>query len=71
MAADEKYPFPNRHNLTIANQMQLSPKEKMVYQFFTPFLKSRWYLSHFNNKDDLHRFCNFDYGLRKRGHINV
>ena len=71
LAADEKYPFQNRDNLTTPIPMQLSQKKKTFSQFFAPFLKSRINFESFDKNDDLHRFCNFDYGLRKRGHINV
>ena len=60
LAADEKYPVLNRDNLTIPIQMQLSQKHKTFCQFFTAFLKSRWNFEHFDKKDDVHRFCNFE-----------
>ena len=41
LAADEKYPVPNRDNLTIAIQMELSEKQKTFSQFFAAFLKCR------------------------------
>ena len=59
-AADDKYPVLNRANLTIRIQMQLSRKHKTFCQFFTAFLKSRWNFEHFDKKDDVHRFCNFE-----------
>ena len=71
LAADEKRSFQNRENLTIPIQTQLSQKQKTFSIFFTPFLKSRWNFEHFDKKDDLHRFCNFDYRLQERGHMNV
>ena len=60
MAGDEKYTLVNRDNLTLPIQMQLSQKQKTFCQFFTPFLKSRWNFEHFDKKDDVHRFCNFE-----------
>ena len=57
---DERYPVLNRDNLTIPIQMQLSQKHKTFCQFFTAFLKSRWNFEHFDKKDDVHRFCNFE-----------
>ena len=60
LATDEKYPVLNRDNLTIPIQMQLSQKHKTFCQFFTAFLKSRWNFEHFDKKDDVHRFCNFE-----------
>ena len=37
--------------------MQLSQKQKTFSQFFAGFLKSRLNFEHFEEKDDLHRFC--------------
>ena len=71
LAADEKYPLLKRDNLMTPIQMHLSQKQKTFSQFYAPFLKTRLNFEHFDKNDDLHRFCNFDYGLRKRGHINV
>ena len=71
LAADEKYPLLKRDNLMTPIQMHLSQKQKTFSQFSAPFLKTRLNFEHFDKNDDLHRFCNFDYGLRKRGHINV
>ena len=59
LAADEKCPVLNRHNLTIPIQMELSEKHKTFCQFFTAFMKSRWNFEYFEKKDDAHRFCNF------------
>ena len=42
LPTDEKYPVLNRDNLTIPIHIQLSLKEKILCQFFTAFLKSRW-----------------------------
>ena len=39
MAADEKYPVLNRHNLTIPIQMQFTQKEKSFSKFFAAFFK--------------------------------
>ena len=39
LAADDKYPFLRRDNLTKQIQMQLSQKEKKFSEFFSPFLK--------------------------------
>ena len=60
LPADEEYPVLNRDNLTIPIHMQLSQKQKTFSEFFSAFLKSRWNFEHFNKKDDLHRFCNFE-----------
>ena len=40
LATDEKYPVPNRENLTIPIQMQLSQKQKPFCKAFAAFLKS-------------------------------
>ena len=37
LAADEKYPAPNKDNLTIPNQMQLSQKKKFFFNFWVDF----------------------------------
>ena len=41
LAADEKYPVPNRDILTIPIQMEFSEKQKTFSQVFAAFLKSR------------------------------
>ena len=56
LAADEKYPVLNRDNLTIPNQMQLSEKQKKIYQFLAVFLKYILNFKYFEKKDDPHRF---------------
>ena len=60
LPADEEYPVLNRDNLTIPIHMQLSQKQKTFSEFFSAFLKSRSNFEHFDKKDDLHRFCNFE-----------
>ena len=60
LPADEEYPVLNRDNLTIPIQKQLSQKQKTFSEFFSAFLKSRSNFEHFDKKDDLHRFCNFE-----------
>ena len=55
-AVDEKYPVPNRDNLTIPIQMQLSKQQKTFPQLFPAFWKSRLNFKHFEQKDDPHRF---------------
>ena len=40
LAADETYPVPNRDNLKIPIQMQLSRKRKTFSRFYATFLKS-------------------------------
>ena len=57
LAADKKYPFVRRDNLTIPIQMQLSQKYKTFSTFFSAFSKSRSNFEHFDQKDDPHRFC--------------
>ena len=60
LVADEKYRVFNRHNLTTKIQMQWFEKHKTFCEFFTAFLKYRWNLEQFGEKDDAHRFCNFE-----------
>ena len=50
LAADEKYPVPNRDNLTIPIQMQLSRKKKTFFLFYPAFLKSSWNSEHLERK---------------------
>ena len=57
LSADDKYPNLNRGNLKVPIEMQLSQKQKTFSQFFAGFLKSRLNFEHFEEKDDLHRFC--------------
>ena len=57
LAADEKYPFLNRDNLTIPIQMQLSQKQKKFSQIPATFLKSKLNLEYFRKKDDRYSFC--------------
>ena len=54
--ADENFPVPNRDNLTIPTQMQLS-QTKSFSQLLASFLKSRFNFEHFGTKDDPHSFC--------------
>ena len=60
LAADEKYPVLNRDNLTIPIQMELSQKQKIFLKFLLYFWNLGWNLQHFDKRDDLHRFCNFE-----------
>ena len=55
MAANDKYPVLNRHNLTRPIQMQLSQKLKNFSEFFGSFLKSTLNMEPFKKKDDPHR----------------
>ena len=52
-----KYYLFNRHNLTQPIQMQLSRKQKTVFEFFCGFFKSRLNFEHFQKKDDPHCWC--------------
>ena len=67
LAADEKYPVLNRDNLVIPIQKQLSQKQKNFFHLF----ETNWNFKHFFKKwpSWLLRFRNF--GLQKRGKINV
>ena len=57
MAADEKYPVPNRDNLSIPIEMQLCQKQKTFSEFLAAFLKSILNFKHFGKEDDPHSFC--------------
>ena len=57
MAADEKYPVPNRYNLSIPIEMQLCQKQKTFFEFLAAFLKSILNFQHFGKEDDPHSFC--------------
>ena len=54
--ADENFPVPNRDNLTIPIQTQLS-QTKNLSQFLDSFSKSRFNFEHFGTKDDPDSFC--------------
>ena len=57
---DEKYPVPNRDNLTIPIQMQLSQKQKTISDLFAKFSKSRLNFKHFESKGYPYRFSIFE-----------
>ena len=50
LSADEKYPLPNRDNLTIPIQIQFSQKQKNFSEFLSVFLKSRLNFEYFEKK---------------------
>ena len=56
-AADDRYPVPNRENLMIPIEMQLSQKQKTFADFFSAFLKSTLNFEDLKKKGDPHRFC--------------
>ena len=60
LAADEKYHFLKRDNLTMPIEMQLSQKQKIFAEIFAAFLKSWVNFKYFEKKYDPHRFCNFE-----------
>ena len=55
LTIDDKHYLLNRDNLTQANEIQLSQKEKAFSQFFFEFLKSMLNYKHLLKKDDPHR----------------
>ena len=57
LAADDRYPVPNRENLMIPIEMQLSQKQKTFAYFFSAFLKSTLNFEDLKKKGDPHRFC--------------
>ena len=54
---DDKYCLLCRENLTQANQILLSQKQKTFSQFFSAFLKSTLNFEHSGKKDDPHSRC--------------
>ena len=54
LRTDGKYFLLNADNLTQANQMQLSQKQKTLSEKFYSFLKSILNFEHFQKKDDPH-----------------
>ena len=62
----------NKDNLTIPIQMQLSQKQKLFSEFFATFLKSTINFKYFEKRIWSLSILYFpNYGLRKRGEINV
>ena len=60
LAADEKYPFLNTHNLTTLIQMQICQKKKTFCEIFVGVLKSRLDFKDFQSKDDPHEVSIFE-----------
>ena len=60
LVTDEKYPFVKTDNLTIPIQMQLRQKHENFSRFFRAFLKCSSKFENFEQRDDAHRFCNFE-----------
>ena len=50
LTADDKYSPLNRDNLTQPIQILLSKKQKILCQFFSAFLKSKFNFEHFAKK---------------------
>ena len=50
LTADDKYSLVNRDNLLQDLQMQLSQKQKNIFQIFFGLWKSRFNLQHFQKK---------------------
>ena len=72
LAADEKYPVLNRDNLTLPIQMQLFQKQETFSKFFAACLKYRLiFLTFWNKRWPSQLFYFGNYGLSKRGQINV
>ena len=57
LTANENYPVPNRDNLTIPIQMQLSQKQQTFSQFLAGFWKYTINFKFFGKKDYPQRFC--------------
>ena len=56
LTTDEKYPLPNRENLTIPIQVKLSQNEKSFSEFFAAVFKSTLNFEHFGRKHEPHSF---------------
>ena len=56
LAANEKYPFLNRDNLTIPILMPLSQRQETFSEFFSTFLKFPLNFEHFEKKVTLRHF---------------
>ena len=54
LTGDGRYPVQGCENLQLPIQMKLSEKQKILSQFFFPFLESKSNLKHFERKDDCH-----------------
>ena len=52
--AHYKYPVTDCENLLFPIQIQLSEKQKRLYQFFIPFVESPSNFEHFQKKEDRH-----------------
>ena len=57
LTPDDKYSPLNRHNLAQPIQTELAKKQKLSWEFFSLFLKSRSIFEHFEKKDDPHSLC--------------
>ena len=72
MSAVDKCSLPNRDNLMQPNDMQLSQKLKIFFQFFNVFSKSRLRFEYSQNKDDTHTlFISEGTACEKRCYIYV
>ena len=70
--ADNKNYLLNRGNLLQHFQMQLSQKQKMFSEYFSPFSEFRFNFEHFQKKYNPHSCCIFGVMVsEKRGYINV
>ena len=65
MAAYEKYSLLNSDNLTQPIKMQLSKKQKTLFELFSQFFKSRLIFELFEKRMNLPVMHWQDYGLRK------
>ena len=65
LTADDKYSLLNRENLLQHFQMQLSWKQKTVFQVFLAFSKFRFNLEYFSKKITLMAHVFLNLGTRK------
>ena len=72
MSAVDKCSLPSRDNLMQPNDMQLSQKLKIFFQFFNVFSKCRLRFEYSQNKDDTHTlFISEGTACEKRCYIYV
>ena len=72
MTSDEKY-FPNKsENLPQLIEIELYKKLKIFSEFSTAFLKCKFNINHFENKDESHSLCLSEIiDCKIRAYVNV
>ena len=64
---DDKYSILYRENLTQPIQIPLYQKQKIFFNFFSAFSKSKFNFAHFQKKDDPHSRCISQYTVSEKG----